>query len=128
MAFMKWRWHWPTLLAGYWLVIFGATHFPGTEHEILPAAIPWDKFAHAGAYFFLGLLLACVIVGRNENRARRYALVFLIAAVYGALDEVSQHFIPHRSPDVLDWCADITGCGLALLCHSWWSRRGGGRG
>jgi VanZ family protein len=39
----------------------------------------------------------------------------LIAAIYGALDEYHQYFVPNRSSEFLDWVADLIGVIIAVF-------------
>ncbi|WP_234553521.1 VanZ family protein [Thermus caliditerrae] len=62
---------------------------------------PWDKGAHFLAYLFLGLLLRLGL--------GRFLPAFLLAALYGALDEWHQSFVPGREAFGLDLLADALG-------------------
>ncbi|MCD0161811.1 VanZ family protein [Deinococcus sp. 6YEL10] len=70
---------------------------PSLEH-------PKDWIAHFLAYFALAFTLA-----RATGR-RGAALV--IAAWFGALDEVHQAFVPPREAGVQDWLFDVAGAWL----------------
>ena len=81
-----------------------------------------DKVAHFGAYGLLGVLLCFA--------AERSRLPLLVAAAigmaYGATDEIHQMFVPGRSPDVLDWCADAAGVLAACFLYTRWRLRRAG--
>lgn len=74
----------------------------------LPLA-PVDKFQHMAAFATLALL-AAVTFGR-----RRYRVIFMALAGFGALIEVLQ-LIPalHRAAELADWIADCAAV-LAVL-------------
>lgn len=70
---------------------------------------------HTGLYGILGLGLA---YGRSRAPVKRpHLLVILLGALYGATDELHQVFVAGRTPDPIDWLADITGLllGYGLL-------------
>jgi VanZ family protein len=73
-----------------------------------------DKTEHGLAYAALGAaLIRALADGRASAMSlRRILLAAAIAALYGASDEFHQHFVPNRTPDVLDLVADALG-GLA---------------
>lgn len=81
---------------------------PSLEH-------PKDWIAHFTAYFALAFTLA-----RATGR-RGAALV--IAAWFGALDEIHQAFVPPREAGVQDWLFDVAGAWLG----SWLALRGAAR-
>jgi len=100
------------LLAIYWLAIFTGTHLPS-----LPRAVPTpnDKMMHFTAYFILALLLCY-----TTNSARsfpRFAAIGATAMIYGVIDELSQAFIPSRTPDLLDYAADVAGIWMAIAFY-----------
>lgn len=79
----------------------------------------FDKVAHFGAYAVLGVLLAFA-AGRS---ALPIAVAALLGVAYGATDEIHQMFVPGRSPDVLDWCADAAGVLAACILYTRWRLR-----
>jgi VanZ family protein len=115
----------------YVLIIWVSSSLPDPESTFLAnspfstaiGAIPFkDKFQHAIIYFFMGILLLMAI---NHTRypTKRYtlrvngALSLLAGSIYGAIDEMHQHFVPMRSMDVLDLLTDVFGlvCGIYLV-------------
>lgn len=67
----------------------------------LPDWLPVDKLVHAGLFGILAALLYLAGLGSGP--------AVLLAASYGVADEVHQMFVPGRSPDLLDWLADVAG-------------------
>lgn len=107
---------------------FVLTHLPGGSVpkvswvDMIPAA---DKIVHAGLYFVLAALLAnCLRFWLRSNRVIVVLTLGTLAA-YAAFDEWSQQFSPHRSPDVIDFLADMIGatCGVNLFAVWRWLRR-----
>ena len=74
-----------------------------------------DKVVHLAVYAVLGVLLA-----RAPHRPRVGTLVALAAgaALFGALDEFHQRFIPGRSASVDDWVADAVGGALGIIAYA----------
>ncbi len=73
-----------------------------------PGGIPFgDKLGHFTLYAVLGLLLA--LGRRRSRRAVPHLLLLAIGALYALSDEWHQSFVPGRSPDPLDWMADVIG-------------------
>lgn len=112
------------LLALTWAgVIFFLSSQPGTD---TPPPFPhMDKLPHALVFGILGTLVLCAMRPGTYGYSRAHALTALaIAATYGVLDEIHQHFVPGRMPDVLDVLADITGAALGIwLLHTAVRRR-----
>lgn len=72
-----------------------------------PQNIPgMDKVGHVGSFFGLSLLAYVAF------KPRWYWLVWA-TAIYGALIEVVQAYIPYRSSDYHDFIADM--CGVLLF-------------
>jgi VanZ family protein len=71
-----------------------------------------DKAAHFAAYAVLGALLWWAAAPLGVGRAG--ALAMMVGAIYGAADEFHQHFVPGRTPDPLDWAADVGGVMVAV--------------
>jgi VanZ family protein len=80
-------------------VIVVLTSVPG--RDVPDVGVPHiDKLVHFVLYAVLGVLLARAIVA---------------IALFAAADEWHQRWVPGRSTDLLDWCADVAGGTLALL-------------
>lgn len=93
------RWWLPTLLMGLiWLLSSGA-RTPGP-----PLVHPLDWIAHFVTYLALGFSL-----GRATGNP---ALAWIVAAWFGALDEVHQAFVPPREAGITDWIFDLLGSGV----------------
>ena len=90
-----------------------------------------DKVAHALAFGALAFALDFALVATRGDLPvyRRHLWVFLAAALYGAVDEWHQSFIPGRDASVGDWLADCAGAalGLAAACLPWFRSRRLGR-
>lgn len=69
-----------------------------------------DKLLHAVEYAGLAGLLVLGLTHVGTFGLRRAALLaILLAAAYGATDELHQAFIPNRDASLLDWLADAAG-------------------
>ena len=81
-----------------WLLSSGArTAGPPLPH-------PLDWVAHLLGYLALGFCL-----GKATGRRQ---LAWVLAAWFGALDEVHQAFVPPREAGVVDWVFDLLGAFL----------------
>ena len=83
-----------------------------------------DKIAHVILYAGLA---ACLSIGlRNSNlTVRPWVQCFIpliFAILYGLSDEVHQLFVPRRSFDWWDLCANAVGASIAqwVLCTKYW--------
>jgi VanZ family protein len=79
-----------------------------------------DKVQHFIAYFVLAAALGLWFSpGRWQKRKwKPFSVSAVIAALYGIIDEIHQHFVPGRDCNVWDWLADSVGAvfgGLAIL-------------
>lgn len=100
-------------LFAYWLAIFTATHLPSGS---LPKLSWSDKAYHAIAFAGLSFLLAWAIP-RRASWASHLTFSMSIAVVYGAMDELTQSFIPGRHCDWWDFVADACGACLGLMFY-----------
>jgi hypothetical protein len=106
----------------YWPALFAATHIP--VPDFVGSAGMSDKKLHYLAYLVLVSLLWFVVSPHNKVNWKK-AKVWVVLAVivwYGAIDEWLQGFV-HRSPDVADFKADLSGAltGLVILSiFSFW--------
>ncbi len=91
------------------VVIFAVSARPGST---LPGG--YSVQGHLGEYFILGGLLFRALSAR---RTARYAVVLavILASIYGITDEVHQHFVVMRTPDVTDWGLDTVGAFLGAM-------------
>ncbi len=110
---------------------------------LMPPIPQSDKLAHALAYAVFAMLVFRALVSRStgipacagesqtiptrrdDPQMPKKALVLgvILASLYGASDELHQHFVPCRSCDVFDWLADTGGAAAAALAWPWLTRR-----
>jgi len=90
-------------------VIFAVSARPGST---LPGG--YSVQGHLGEYFILGALLFWALSARRTDRD---AVVFavILGSLYGITDEVHQHFVVLRTPDVTDWGLDTIGALFGAL-------------
>ncbi|MEK7401743.1 MAG: VanZ family protein [Gemmatimonadota bacterium] len=96
------------------MIVF-ATSVPTT---MVPRQLgPFDKVAHFTMYAVLAGLLVTAV---REQRALTKALIVTVlgVAVFGAVDEWHQRFIPGRSTEFADWVADAFGGSTGALTAS----------
>jgi len=110
----------------YWPTIFVLSHIsPATTSRLLiPVRLP-DKILHLIAYLLLTFLFWFTVSPYNKVRWHRTAVwwALLVVVWYGVLDEWLQGYVG-RSPDVMDFFADLAGTlvGFVLLTvFSFWS-------
>jgi VanZ family protein len=80
-----------------------------------------DKMAHVGVFMvFAGLTCRALRHQQLFPLFSRRAFLFtvLFTAVYGALDELHQYFVPGRDSDPVDWIADVAGS-IVLVAAIW---------
>lgn len=112
---------WIAAAALYACAIFIGSAIPGPELPPLVTSIS-DKLLHICEYGVFGFLVyrALRMQGKFRGIARHAALAAIIlAALYGASDEVHQLYVPGRSAEVLDWTADASGAILGVLSSAW---------
>jgi len=112
------------VLSLYWLLIFAATHLPLRSMRlrqvrylgrlVLDSHI-LDKAAHATAFAGLAFLLTWLGRATGLRGWKLFAGVLGLVAVYGIFDETTQALVRDRTPDVLDWLADMVGASLGIL-------------
>jgi VanZ family protein len=76
-----------------------------------------DKLLHFVAFFGMQLTMFRAVRWKRAEigTARPALLAFLVSSGMGALLELWQATLPHRSPELLDWLADTAGAGAAAL-------------
>lgn len=92
-----------------------------SDREQLPSVPGFSDYALSvlGHFTIFGLLGLCVwfALGMNSrllNRERTWYAIG-IATAYGVLDEIHQHFVPGRHPDVVDVITDFAGAVVFVL-------------
>lgn len=99
------------LPAAVWAgVILAATSVPNVP---APPAAGSDKLVHLAAYAILGVL-ALRAAAVNAAPPRTLALTLAAVAIFAAVDEWHQGFIPNRFADPADWVADVAGATLGI--------------
>jgi VanZ family protein len=107
------------LVLGYFIALFVGTHIPRVPQGLTPGLS--DKHLHFLAYGGLALLIAARSSFSRRMTWRHHALLWLIIAGYGALDELLQ--IPvGRDAEVADWLMDIAGAATGLLACAFFTR------
>jgi hypothetical protein len=113
-----------TILIFYWLGIFAATHIPIPDW-IRKMGVS-DKTMHFVAYMTLALLLwfGTSFEKKADWKKLRPWLLSVIVLLYGAADELLQHFMK-RSTDIKDFAANVLGIAVAMAivtvlpaCHA----------
>jgi len=85
-----------------------------------------DKWLHALLYSGLGALFARAIAGGFRAVTFRHVIMAVcFGAIYGASDELHQHFNPPRNVEFADVVADTIGAGAsAAALYAWGIIRG----
>lgn len=99
---------------GIWVAAFVVTHSPRDD---LPDGGMPDSTLHGLGYFGLGFALYVTLAAHRTSRKWRFWTVVAVAAVYAAVDEITQP-LTARCADIHDWLADVAGAAVAaLICH-----------
>lgn len=112
-------------MAAWVAVILVATTVPFPSGLLETGRLPLDKLVHFSLYAVLGWTVARA-VRAGGGGAGAEAMAWAAGLLFGAADELHQHFIPGRDPAVGDWVADAAGFTVAILASSMRARRGSG--
>jgi VanZ family protein len=117
---------WLLPAVAYAALIFWLSHQPNPLPEVTGRLS--DKLLHAVEYAGLAGLLVLGLTHVGSFGLRRAALLaILLAAAYGATDELHQAFVPHRDASLLDWLADAAGALVGGILAVPFLRRWGAR-
>jgi VanZ family protein len=99
----------------YWPAMFVATHLP---IRTTPVGDPYsiDKLEHLTAFAALAALLNALAAAIGLRSWNHSAAIVCFIAVYAMLDEATQ--LSPRTPEVLDWLADVIGATLGVGLYS----------
>ena len=102
----------PVLLVMGLIFFFSSLPDPGGP----PGGIS-DKTAHVLIYAALGASLVRALAGGRITAMTltRIVLAAALGTLYGVSDEIHQHFVPPRTPDILDVVADSIGAILGAI-------------
>ena len=108
------QWGPPVLWAAFILLL---TSVPGSDipHVSFLNFHASDKLVHATMYGIFAWLATRSLVRAGRPLRQAVLMVLLGIAVFAALDEWHQQFIPGRSMDVFDWLADISGAVIGTV-------------
>lgn len=105
----------PLIMLASWILSSKSTleHFP----EFWSA----DKLVHCVCFAGLAGAWTFWFSGNNwkRNFLRNFLICILIIAVYGAIDEFHQSFVPGRSSSVFDWMFDVLGGIIGTIAGRW---------
>lgn len=102
---------------------------PGDLLEAIYHATPaGDKIVHFLSFLLFGFLLSLSMVAHARHLGRKpgdrdFVIAFLAALLYAATDEIHQHFVPPRTPELGDFLVDGAGALLAAGLVRWRSLR-----
>jgi VanZ family protein len=106
---------------GWGVLLLTLTSWPSPPRVALVSGIPhFDKLVHFALYAVEAFLLYGAIAwpGRAVFSLVRVLAVTGMMTVWGAVDELHQHWIPGRSMDGDDVAADVTGAAVGALVAS----------
>jgi len=75
----------------------------------------WRQLGHVGEFCLLSLLIALGLRGGPWSFRALVVVASVLAALYGGLDELHQHFVPGRNGNGEDLFCDALGAALGGL-------------
>jgi VanZ family protein len=101
-------------VAGYMALIFVLSSIPNPPTL---AQAPSDKGLHFLLYAGLGTLVVRALAGGfgRPVTIRTVFIAVIVSALYGASDEIHQHFVPPRQMEAFDLAADTLGAAASAL-------------
>lgn len=76
---------------------------------LLDGFLEADKLVHLGLYGVLGWLVVRAVDAEGPAAPAHVAAALAAALAFAAVDEWHQTWIPSRSPQLVDWLADVAG-------------------
>lgn len=100
-------------------VIFSADTGRKTWYFDFVRSLPYgDKLGHIGLFGLLALL-ANFAFRFKSVRAAWLQVGSLAVLAFAMIEELSQHFFPNRTLDIVDAIADLIGIGAATIISVW---------
>lgn len=109
-----WRWIPAFLWMGFIFYLSSKTFFP-TPHM---GGVAIETLARKGGHGVMYAILALLLWFANPKSGKEILWGVLIASLYGATDEIHQHFVG-RDGNVYDWVVDTLGAGMAGYAIQW---------
>lgn len=108
------QWGPPIFWAAFILLL---TSIPGSDipHVGFLSFRASDKLVHGTMYGIFAWQATRSLLRAGRPMIRTVLLVMLGIALFGALDEWHQQFIPGRSMELFDWMADLTGATIGTV-------------
>ena len=109
IEFTKYLKSWRTwILVGYICMIIYLTLLPSNEISWFFKLWKYDKIIHFSEYLGLGFLMINMLLINPLTKSHwTFAIIFLF--IFPIFDELLQHYVPGRIPDVYDCIFDICG-------------------
>ena len=115
-----------TLPFAYMIAISILSHQEGGEKEVLGYSFrisaTLGNSLHVPLYYLLGMFWLLAFEWRRFRGLKASLLAFVLATVFGAIDEYHQSFVPGRYPSVMDGLLDGLGAALATVTWPWVGR------
>lgn len=113
-----------SLRNGLWFAALAATivlasSSPMPDYQAAVHFQNFDKVAHFFVFGLLGTLVARIPWVQARRPLGIYTAIAVVS-IFGATDELHQHFTPSRSMDVWDWVTDTLGAALAVAIYAHW--------
>jgi len=99
-----------------WLFFFVLTHWPKEKIPDTPFIPHIDKVVHFTMYAILSFLFCHRITSIMIQPLMKFAFVFLVLALYGIFDELTQPYFD-RTAEFLDWIADLCGVVFGIFIY-----------
>lgn len=117
-------WFWRAVICMTALFALSSVPQPASidEHQVLMVRPTWQTLLHVPAYFVLAWVWWRTLRTRKWSVGTSVAAAVFLAAVYGALDELHQYFVPGRFLSLTDLSMNVLGAVLGGVWALWRDR------
>jgi VanZ family protein len=111
----------PLLPATYMACVFLLSSIPGNQPETLVGTIyhwvapGWQDLLHIPLYAGLTLCWIHLLARYRMTRRSKLLIAFLLATLWGILDEIHQTIVPGRYSSLMDIALNMIGAAMALV-------------